>query len=257
MTLTDRTPVGAPCWIDLFTADTDRARAFYGSLFGWTAEDTGPDFGGYINFSKDGHRVAGCMRNDGQSGTPDVWSVYLRTNDASATVAAGEVHGGATIVPAMAVGDLGSMAVVVDSAQAAIGMWQPGSHIGFGVMGQPGAPSWFELHTRGYDAAVGYYRDVFGWDTRTMSDTADFRYTTLGEGDAALAGIMDASAYLPDGAPSSWHVYFQVADADAAVASIVELGGAIVMAPEDTPYGRIAMATDPTGAMFKVMQPLR
>lgn len=30
---------GAPTWIELFTADTDAARSFYGELFGWTAED--------------------------------------------------------------------------------------------------------------------------------------------------------------------------------------------------------------------------
>ena len=71
-----------------------RARAFYGELFGWKAEDPGPDYGGYINFVKDGAPVAGCMTNDGQSGMPDVWSVYLATDDASATVDAAAAHGG-------------------------------------------------------------------------------------------------------------------------------------------------------------------
>ena len=34
-------PVGAPCWIELFTSDIDKARAFYGELFGWTSEGSG------------------------------------------------------------------------------------------------------------------------------------------------------------------------------------------------------------------------
>src|SRR6185369_17818891 len=69
----DVAPIGAPCWIDLFTHEPDRIRGFYGELFGWTSEDAGPDYGGYINFAKDGIAVAGCMRNDGASGAPDAW----------------------------------------------------------------------------------------------------------------------------------------------------------------------------------------
>ncbi len=57
----DRAPIGAPCWVDLMTSDTESSRTFYGQLFGWTAEDPNPEFGGYFNFTKDGVRVAGCM----------------------------------------------------------------------------------------------------------------------------------------------------------------------------------------------------
>ncbi len=30
--------VGAPCWIDLYSSDIDKATEFYGQLFGWTKE---------------------------------------------------------------------------------------------------------------------------------------------------------------------------------------------------------------------------
>src|SRR5262245_12591196 len=98
---------GSPCWVDLFTSDPDRAIAFYGSLFGWQAERTGEEFGGYINFSKDGERIAGAMQNDGTAGAPDAWSVYLRTADAAATTEAAAAQGGQVYVPPMAVADLG------------------------------------------------------------------------------------------------------------------------------------------------------
>jgi uncharacterized protein len=179
--------------------------------------------------------------------------VYLATDDAEATVAAATAPGGAVIVPAMDVMALGRMAVVIDAGQAAIGMWQPGEHKGFGVFAEPGTPTWFELHTRDYDASVAFYRDVFGWDAHAMSDTPEFRYTTLGRDDDALAGIMDASGFLPAGVPAHWSVYFGVEDTDAALAQAVDLGGAIVMGAEDTPYGRLATAADPTGALFKLV----
>jgi predicted enzyme related to lactoylglutathione lyase len=153
----------------------------------------------------------------------------------------------------MEIADLGTMAVVTDSGGAAIGIWQPGRHQGFGVVGDPGEPSWFELHTRDFQSAVGFYRDVFGWDTHVVSDTAEFRYVTLRHGEDWLAGIMDAAGLLPDGVGAHWSVYFGVQDTDAALARIVELGGSIVAAAKDTPYGRLATATDPTGAQFKLV----
>jgi predicted enzyme related to lactoylglutathione lyase len=192
------------------------------------------------------------MRNDGQSGSPDLWSVYLATEDAQATADAAVANGGQVLVPAMEVMQLGSMAVLADPGGAAIGAWQPGLHTGFAIFGETGTPTWFELHTRDYDASVQFYRDVFTWDTHVAGDTPEFRYTTLGEGDP-LAGIMDASAFLPDGVPANWSVYFGVDDTDAALAKTVHLGGAIILPAEDTPYGRLAQAADPTGALFKLV----
>jgi predicted enzyme related to lactoylglutathione lyase len=147
------------------------------------------------------------------------------------------------------------MAFVSDPGGASIGIWQPGLHRGFGIFGEPGAPSWFELHTRDYEASVAFYRDVFRWDTQVVSDTPEFRYTTLAQGEAWLAGIMDASGFLPDGVPAHWSVYFGVEDSDAALAKIGALGGSTVLAAEDTPYGRLATAADPTGAQFKLVGP--
>ena len=177
---------------------------------GWTSNEPNPEFGGYFNFSKGDSLVAGGMKNDGTAGVPDLWNVYLAVENAEATVAAATAHGGGVIVPAMEVGDFGSMAVITDAGGAAIGMWQPGTHKGMGVLAEPGAPAWFELHTRDYDASVQFYTDVFGWDAKTMSDTPEFRYTTLGEGESALAGIMDSTNFLPEGVPAHWAVYLAV-----------------------------------------------
>ena len=246
-------PIGAPVWIDLFTSDPDKSRAFYGELLGWASSQPNEEFGGYFNFSKADSLVAGGMKNDGSAGVPDMWNVYLAVEDAEATVAKATAHGGSVIVPAMEVGDMGSMAVITDAGGAAIGMWKPGTHKGMELIAEPGAPAWFELHTRNYEASVQFYQDVFGWDAKTMSDTADFRYTTLGEGESALAGIMDSSNFLPEGVPAHWAVYLRVADTDAAVKTTQELGGSLLMPAEDTPYGRIAMVADTTGAQFRLV----
>jgi predicted enzyme related to lactoylglutathione lyase len=235
------------------SSDPDKTRVFYSKLLGWKAEEPNPEFGGYWNFFKDGVQVAGGMRNDGSTGAPDGWSIYLATDDAAATIDEATAKGAQVIVPAMPVGDLGTMGVVTDPAGATIGLWQPGTHKGFGVYDEANSPGWFELHTRDYDTSVAYYRDVFKWKVQTNFDTDEFRYSVLVNGDEQLAGIMDASKFLPDGVPSFWSIYFMVEDTDAALRKVADLGGAPAEGPDDTPYGRLATATDSTGARFKLM----
>jgi hypothetical protein len=250
-------PIGAPCWIDLQTSSAERSRDFYGRLFGWTADEPAEQFGGYFTFSRDGVPVAGCMPSQPGDAPTDFWSVYLSTDDAAKTLDAVAPAGGQVVVPAMAVGDLGTMAIVTDAGGAVVGLWQPNQFAGITVLGEPGAPSWFELLTRDYQAAIGFYREVFRWDTTAISDTPELRYTTLRDpgSDGWLAGIMDAAGFLPDGAPAAWSVYIGVDDADATLAKAAELGGSIVAAAQDTPYGRLATAADPAGAQFKLVAP--
>jgi predicted enzyme related to lactoylglutathione lyase len=243
---------GAPCWIDLYSSETTAATAFYGRLFGWKAEPADERFGGYFTFTKDGKHVAGCMASDGQGG-PDTWTVYLTTADAQATADAAAAHGGQVELPPMQVAENGTMAMLTDPGQGRIGVWQPDTVQGFEVRNEVGTPAWFELQTRAYDDSVAFYRDVFGWDAHVASDTPELRYTTQGEGESGLAGIMDASAFLPEGAPAAWSIYFLVDDADAALAKIAELGGSVVQPAEDTPYGRLATAADPTGVQFRLL----
>jgi hypothetical protein len=245
---------GAPRWIELFSSDVASARTFYGELFGWTSDEPDPALGGYLNFRRNGERIAGLMHNDGSQGTPDLWSTYLGVSDAKAVADAAVQHGGTVIVPAMDVADLGTMVVVTDPGGAVIGGWQPGSHTGLAAVAETGAPSWFELHTRDFGRSLAFYQDVFGWTTHAVGDTDEFRYSTLGENEAAAAGIMDASSFLPDGVPAHWSVYFGVDSADETLERVVSLGGAVVLGAEDTPYGRLATATDPTGAPFKLIQ---
>jgi predicted enzyme related to lactoylglutathione lyase len=250
----DLTP-GAPCWIDLMTSDPEQAKNFYTELFGWTYE-TGDEekYGGYIMAFKNGLPVAGMMKNEAESGYPDVWTTYLRTEDINAAAEAAAGNGGQVFMPPMEVPEQGNMAMLGDAGGAAVGAWQFGGHTGFQIYHEPGSPYWHELFARNYPATVEFYQNVFGWDTSVMSDTPEFRYTTLGAGDQAQAGIMDASAFLPEGAPAHWRIYFGVEDADAAIAKALGLGAQVITPAEDTPFGRIATLADPTGAMFLIAQ---
>jgi uncharacterized protein len=251
----DEAPLGAPCWSDLMTSDPERARAFYCELLGWVAEEPNTEFGGYWNFTRNGVRVAGGMAKEAGNPMPDLWSVYLATDDAEKTVEQATARGADVIVPPMPVGDLGVMAVVATEAAGTIGMWEPREFRGFGLIGEQGAPGWFELHTRDHAGALAFYREVFGWETRVEGDSDEFRYTVVVADGEDVAGVMDASSFLPEGVPAHWSVYYAVDDTDATLATLDRLGGAKVMGPDDTPYGRLATVTDPMGAVFKLVGP--
>jgi predicted enzyme related to lactoylglutathione lyase len=255
----DSAPAGSPCWADLWTSDVEGSRRFYSELLGWEAQEPSPEFGGYFMFTRQGVPVAGAMGGMGDMPATDTWKIYLQTGDMTKTLEAAEAEGGEIFSPAMAVADLGVQAVLIDPTGAHHGAWQPGTFPGFTVIGEPGAPSWFELHTRDHAAAVAFYRAVYGWETDSAGDSDEFRYTTMRhpDGQGELAGIMDAGAFLPEGLPSHWSIYWEVSDTDTALAQVKALGGSVVMDAMDTPYGRLATATDPAGAQFKLRTPSR
>ena len=254
MTTRDHAPLGAPCWTDLWTSDVEGSRRFYSELFGWEALEPSDEFGGYFMFARDGMPTAGGMGDMGDMKANNTWKIYLQTDDIAKTTAAAEAAGAQLFGPAMPVADLGIQAVMADPTGAELGAWQPGTFPGFLVLGEPGAPSWFELHTREHANAVDFYESVFHWKTAVQGDTDEFRYTTMcnPEGGEDLAGIMDAGAWLPRGVNGVWSIYWHVDDTDAAVAKVQQLGGSVVQPAEATPYGKLATVTDPAGAIFKL-----
>ncbi|HEX4244232.1 MAG TPA: VOC family protein [Acidimicrobiales bacterium] len=253
MTTRERAPIGSPCWADLWTSDVEGSRKFYGELLGWESEEPNPEFGGYFMFTRDGLPVAGGMGDMGDDmPANDTWKIYLATDDIDKTAAAAVAQGAEIIAPAMPVADLGIQLVLTDPTGAHLGAWQPLAFPGFTVLNEHGTESWCELFTRDHATAVAFYRSVFQWDTTTVGDSDEFRYTTMSGPDGDLAGIMDATAWLPEGVPAHWSIYWEVDDIDATVATVKALGGSVVADPEDTPYGRLGTVTDPAGAQFKL-----
>jgi len=254
MTTRNKAPLGAPCWVDLWTSDVEGSRKFYSEIFGWEAQEPSPEFGGYFMFARGGIPVAGGMGDMGDMKADNSWKIYFDTSDVASTLETATTNGAHVLFPAEPVADLGIQAVLLDSGGAPLGAWQALSFPGFTVVEEHGAPSWFELHTRNHGRAVEFYRNVFKWETSTMSDTDEFRYTTSSDtsGEDLLAGIMDASSFMPEGAQDQWSIYWYVDDTNEVVAKAEALGGSVVTKPEDTPFGRLTTLKDPSGAHFKL-----
>jgi|SRR5579872_1846227 len=255
MTTRDHAPVGAPCWADLWTSDVEGSRRFYAELFGWEANEPSEEFGGYFMFTKDGRPVAGGMGDMGDAKADNTWKVYFATDDIAKTAELSSEAGAQLQFPPMAVADLGSQTILVDPQGAVAGLWQPDSFHGFSTIGEPGTPSWFELHTRDFNGSIGFYTGPFRLEAVAASDTDEFRYFMLKDASGSdVAGVMDAAGFLPEGTPAQWSIYWEVTDARASVEKVRELGGSVVMDCQETPYGHLAAVADPAGAQFKLRQ---
>jgi len=239
---------GEPIWLELTSTDAERSLAFYGGLFGWTVAPGPASLDGSVTLQVGRRRVTRLVPT-----AEDGWLVYLKVLDAGAATAAVEANGGRVQLGPSPVGDLGVMTIAVDPSGARVGLWQPGTHPGFEAEDVPGAPTWFELHTEDFAAAVPFYRNVLGWHTVSMGDSDEFRMVVNGEPEVAQAGIYDGARDDLDD-ESAWMPYFAVSDADASAARIRELCGALLDEPVDTPFGRIAHATDPLGTLFTIIR---
>lgn len=252
MGMTNSHPLGAPCWIDLSTSDIDGAQRFYGAVFGWAFESAGPEYGGYVSAFVDGVQVAGLMPNDPQWDMPDGWTTYLHTADVDATLRAVADAGGFSCGGAMDIPAKGRMAVISDVTGGMVGLWQPAGHLGFEATGVAGAPVWHQVTTRDFAATVDFYRTVFGWHTQVEADSDEFRYSTVTFGGEPRIGVMDGAAFMAADEPSNWFFFLGADDVDKTIELIVDHGGTVVRAAEDTPYGRLASLADPTGAGFNL-----
>ncbi|TIC87427.1 VOC family protein [Nocardioides sp. GY 10113] len=248
------TTPGAPCWIELTTSDRDKAVAFYGELFGWTATEPAEQFGGYSQFELDGRPIGGMMPEiPGMTGAPG-WFVYLAVEDAEKIAESATAAGGAVAVPPMPLPDLGSMVVVTDASGLAHGGWQPAPFSGFQSVDGAGDPVWFETYSKDFATTRTFLQEVFGWETVMAGDTDEFRYATNGEPESATAGLMDASGWGDDFVPT-WTTYIKVADMAATLEKVADLGGSVLQGPDDTPYGVLATIADPNGQSLKVIVP--
>jgi uncharacterized protein len=246
---------GVPCWIDLATPDQDAAAEFYGALFGWSVveDENAEQTGGYRVATLRDKAIGGVMKLT-QEGQPPAWSTYICVEDVDATVAKAKQAGGSVMVEAMDVLDYGRMAYLVDPTGAVLGLWQPGTNIGAGLVNEPGAFSWNELETRDPAAAKDFYGAVFGWGFEDHEMPGMGTYTEWKLGDASIGGMADIGGRVPDEVPAHWMVYFAVDDADAAVGQIEAGGGEVRFGPVDIPAGRFAIAADPAGAAFAVIK---
>jgi predicted enzyme related to lactoylglutathione lyase len=268
---------GVPCWVDTSHPDPDAAAEFYGGLFGWEFEDVMPE-GSNAKYligrirGLDAGAIGG--QQEGDPGPPR-WNTYIWVDNADETAEKVKEAGGTVLMEPFDVMEAGRMAVSADPEGAAFCVWQAKENKGSQVVNEHGSVNFNGLNTRDVEGAKRFYGAVFGWQTLDLGN-GGLMWTLPGYGDhleqlnpGTLAGMKEmggpegfenvvaALGALGDDQPDTpphWNVTFAVDDADASAERAGELGGRVIMGPFDAPWVRMAIVSDPQGAMFIASQ---
>lgn len=242
---------GKVVWNDLVTEDAAAARAFYGSLFGWTFEETVSAGGRPYSLARAGGIYVGGIVQapraaDGQSITR--WIPYFSVPDVDSSVARSSALGGTVEITPRDL-PLGRVAVVTDAEKAVIGLAR--SRVGdpddATTRAAPGRVVWHELPSNDPAQAANYMREVTGLAVKEVSRRGG-TYTILMGGSVERAGILKNPN--PDWKPQ-WVTHFGVLDPAAAAQRAAELGGKVLIAPSpQLREGTMAVITDPVGAIL-------
>jgi len=113
-----------------------------------------------------------------------------------------------------------------------------------------GVPSWADIGTPDPQAALTFYKGLFGWDGMDMGEDAG-HYTICTINGKQVAAISPAQ----DPGPPRWTTYINVDNVDDVTKKCEAAGGTVVLAPMDVmDVGRMAIFQDTTGAYIAVWQ---
>ena len=109
-------------WFEIHTADAERAKAFYGGVFGWTFDDSLPGYS-LVQMGDGAPIGGGIAHTDGSSPNDAVFNVQVP--DVAAAVAAVKEHGGSVVADVDATPIGLTFAYVANPDGAVFGLWCP------------------------------------------------------------------------------------------------------------------------------------
>jgi len=244
-------------WYELLTTDIAAAKAFYGSVVGWGAEDASTAEFAYILFTAGHGPVGGLMDLPPEArkmGATPRWVGYVAVDDVDARAEQIKQLGGAIYVPPTDT-NIGRIAVVADPQTATLALVK-GLKLGQQRQADPDEPGgidWHELYAADGNKAFAFYQALFDWQ-ETEADTRPLpSYHSFAAGGRAIGGMFTKHARVP---VPFWLYYFNVGDIDTALRRVKEGGGRIALGPHDLPDDTgIARCIDPQGAMFALQGP--
>ncbi|MET9778175.1 VOC family protein [Streptomyces sp. NPDC006367] len=116
----------------------------------------------------------------------------------------------------------------------------------------PGTPCWVSLTVHGPDAAQEFYGSLFGWEFQPgPRQLGPYARALLDGQEVAGIGRLPADRQLP----VAWTPYLASGDVDRTAETVRLCGGTVGVGPLDAAEaGRLAIGSDPAGAVFGVWQ---
>jgi uncharacterized protein len=252
--------LGQFLWHELLTSDPEAGAGFYSKVLGWNAQPWAGD-AGYTMLASASGPVGGArvVGKDPLASTAGPnWLSYVGVPDLALALATVEGNGGRVLHPTTSIPDGGRYAVIADPQGGVIGLYEPAGD----MAGSSGAPAagpvgWHELTAEDTEAALEFYKALFGWEVvGEVPMGGDVgTYYLFGSGTTQLGGVYNRPKHLPPTWPR-WLVYLNVPSVTAAVAAVEAAGGQLLNGPREVPGGSwVAQVVDSHGVPMALVGP--
>jgi len=119
---------GRFCWVDLAATDAERAKAFYGQLFGWAFREQPANGGSFTYVQLSGQNIGSLYqlrRDQLDQGVASHWTPYIHVEDVADAARRAACFDGKVIVRPFEVSGVARIALIQDSVGARVGLWEP------------------------------------------------------------------------------------------------------------------------------------
>ena len=247
---------GKVVWHDLFPATPDKAAAFYSGVFGWEAETHELNDRKVILMRSGGYPVAAIVERPKVDGEQDggIWVAYASVESVDESMSAVIAAGGRILVEKGTIPGRGEHAICMDSQGAIFGLLRtesgdPGEYF-------PGVGQfiWSQQLSRNPQAVREFYEAISHYTIIEDDRFGDAPVYFLSSGGFARAGIAPFPAESGSD-KADWIHFIRVESITAALEGLAATEASVVVEPNESMLnGRIALITDPSGAILGLME---
>jgi predicted enzyme related to lactoylglutathione lyase len=253
-TKTNEHLTGKFIWHDLATAELEKQKAFYGSVFGWTFRTLGNTSDDYTLIVNGDHNVAGMFTIKPQEGEAAgaLWVGLMSTAEPAKAVEIVEQAGGAVHTPPITLSQRGTYALVRDPEGALFGVMKSDSGDPPDRVTEVGDFLWMDLFASQPTKAGQFYQQLAAYEISQGEAKEGVDRLILTSHGKARAGIVP----LPkDANRAGWLPYVRVNDVNQTLRKVTDAGGYIMVAPdEDLLDGNLAIFSDPQGGVLGIVK---
>jgi len=230
-------------WNDLLTDDVAAAKDFYGQLFGWSFEQ----LGGYTVIRNDEQRIGGMAQVGEEADKTGAarWISSLSVADVDKATSLVTEEGGTVHVGPLEFLNRGRGALVSDPQGAQLLLLHATD--GDPEDSEPliGSWLWHELWSNDMEASLVFYQKLAGYDF----DGGKTDYLILLKDEQWRAGIRNIEGRELE---MRWVPVVRVTDTQETAERAEQLGGKLLVGPQATDSGSVALLSDPSDALVIV-----
>ncbi|GJM62860.1 VOC family protein [Persicobacter diffluens] len=242
---------GQIIWRDLVTRDAQKAKDFYGGVFGWEFDALYKEGYQYLLVKNNGKPIAGIWGVPAKpEDSGDEWISSVSVSDVKKTLNELQPLGAESIGKVIHLKGRGTSALIKDPEGAYISLIKSDSGDPANDIESNHGWIWTELWTNDLEKSKAFYQNI-GYTIEQVPGQA-VAYWVLKNGDQQCAAMIQNPL---DNIRSLWVPYIKVANPHMICDKVKALGGDVIMKPqENIRNGSVGICADPQGAIFAVQK---